>query len=146
MFSRVASCACVFVIIVLSARYSEHLLGTNPVAPQSEPIPYYIHDGNDTPGYDPGDRELAKLALAAWSRESGDRLQFVEASTEPVALLRVRWISAEGNLFGETQRIRVGEKLGSIVYVSSATDSLGEPLAMDADGRSMALPERRIGK
>jgi len=36
-----------------------------------ESITYFIDDGKGVPGYRDSDRELAKLALDAWSRESG---------------------------------------------------------------------------
>jgi hypothetical protein len=81
------------------------------------PIPYYIDDGVGITAYEPGDRELAELALEAWSRESGGRLKFVRATSASEALLRVRWIEGQGQ-FGEMQRIEVRGKPGAIVNVA----------------------------
>src|SRR5437764_13008354 len=70
-----------------------------------EPIAYFIEDGKGVPGYLNSDNVLAKLALDAWSRESGGKLKFVESKARDGALIRVRWISANEGLFGETQAV-----------------------------------------
>jgi hypothetical protein len=95
----------------------------------SSPIPYFIEDGKNVPGFDSGDRELAEMALAAWSRESGGHLKFVPATQESSALVRIRWISAADGLYGETQRTTVNGKPGAIVNVSPSVANLGEPIA-----------------
>jgi hypothetical protein len=95
----------------------------------SSPVPYFIEDGKAVPGFVSGDRELAEMALAAWSRESGGRLKFVPAAQESSALVRVRWISAADGLYGETQRTTVNGKPGAIVNVSPSVAGLGEPMA-----------------
>jgi len=93
------------------------------------PVTYFIEDGKNVSGYDSGDRELAEMALAAWSRESGGRLKFVPAPQAANAQVRVRWISAADGLYGETQRTTVNGKPGAIVNVSPSVAGLGEPLA-----------------
>jgi hypothetical protein len=95
----------------------------------SSPISYFIEDGKNVPGFDSGDRELAEMALAAWSRESGGHLKFVPATQESSALVRIRWISAADGLYGETQRTTVNGKPGAIVNVSPSVANLGEPIA-----------------
>jgi len=95
----------------------------------SSPVTYFIEDGKSVPGFDSGDRELAEMALAAWSRESGGRLKFAKAAQESSALVRVRWISASDGLYGETQRTTVNGKPGAIVNVSPSVAGLGEPIA-----------------
>jgi hypothetical protein len=95
----------------------------------SSPVSYFIEDGKNVPGFDSGDRELAEMALAAWSRESGGRLKFVPVAQEANALVRVRWISAADGLYGETQRTTVNGKPGAIVNVSPSVAGLGEPVA-----------------
>ena len=92
-------------------------------------IPFFIEDGTGVPGYRESDRELAKLALEAWSRESGGNLKFVEAKNRDEALLRVRWISANEGLFGETQRIFVDGKPGAVINVMPEVAQLGQPLS-----------------
>src|SRR6478672_3493477 len=77
-----------------------------------QPISFYIEDGKGVPGYRASDRELAKFALDAWSRESGGSLKFTEAKNRDGAVIRVRWISPTEGLYGETQRIEIGGKPG----------------------------------
>ena len=97
-----------------------------------ETITYFIQDGTGVPGYRDSDRELAKLALDAWSRESAGRLKFAEAKTAEVALIRFRWIAQNEGLYGETQRVQVNGKPGAIVYVMPQVSVQGEPLASRA--------------
>jgi hypothetical protein len=98
----------------------------------STPIPFRIEDGNSVPGYVPSDRELAKLALEAWSRESGGKLRFTETTDTKSALIRVNWVSADQGLFGETRRIQVGGKPGAEIFVIPQIADLGEALARSA--------------
>jgi hypothetical protein len=97
-----------------------------------QPITYFIEDGKGVPGYRESDRELARLALEAWSRESRSRLRFSEAATRDSALIRFRWISPNEGLYGETQRIQVSGKAGAIVNVMTNVAVHGEPLAGQA--------------
>ena len=102
-----------------------------------ESIPYFIEDGKGVPGYRDSDRELATLALAAWSRESAGKLKFVAASGPQTALIRFRWISQNEGLYGETQRVQVNGKTGAIVYVMPLVSAQGEPIASRAAGDSL---------
>jgi hypothetical protein len=94
-----------------------------------QPISVYIEDGKAVPGYHDSDRELAKMALDAWSRESGGKLKFTESKEREGALIRLRWISPADGLYGETQRVEVNGKPGAIVYVMPQVSAQGEPLA-----------------
>jgi hypothetical protein len=96
------------------------------------PIPYFVDDGTGVPGYRQSDRELAKMALAAWTRESGGKLRFVEAKSKDDALLRIRWISSHEGLFGETERVIVKGQVGAVVNVMPEVSQLGEPLSTRA--------------
>ncbi len=98
----------------------------------TQSISYFIDDGKGVPGYRDSDRELAKLALDAWSRESSGKLKFSEAKTRDAALIRFRWISTADGLYGETQRVQVNGKAGAIVYVMPQVSAQGEPLATRA--------------
>jgi Matrixin len=100
-------------------------------------IPYFIDDGTGVPGYRQSDKDLAKMALAAWTRESGGKLRFVEAKSKDDALLRVRWISSHEGLFGETQRAVVNGHVGAIVNVMPEVSQLGEPLSTRALGDAL---------
>jgi hypothetical protein len=97
-----------------------------------QPITYYIEDGKGVPGYKDSDRELAVLAINAWSRESQAKLKFTEAKSRDAATIRVRWISPAEGLFGETQRISIDGKPGAIVNVMPQVSVQGEPLASRA--------------
>jgi hypothetical protein len=97
-----------------------------------ETISYWIEDGRGVPGYQDSDRELARFALDAWSRESGGKLKFTEAGPRDTALIRFRWISPNEGLFGETQRLTVQGKVGAIVNVMPQVSVQGEPLASRA--------------
>src|SRR5712691_6513493 len=97
-----------------------------------QPISFFIEDGNGVPGYRDTDRELAKLALEAWSRESAGKLKFIESKQRDSALIRLRWISPTEGLSGETQRVEVNGKPGAIVYVMPQVSVQGEPLASRA--------------
>src|SRR5262245_26312095 len=95
-----------------------------PAQTPAEVIPYFVSDGKGTPGFDSADRNLAVLALEAWARESGSRVRFTAAGRESEALLVVRWVDAGQGRFGEMQRILVGGKEGSVVFVSPGVTAL----------------------
>ena len=97
-----------------------------------QPITVYIEDGKGVQGYRESDPELAKMALDAWSRESGGKLKFTESKERDAALIRLRWISPTEGLYGETQRIEVKGKPGAVVYVMPQVAAQGEPLASRA--------------
>jgi hypothetical protein len=98
----------------------------------SRPISYFIEDGAGVEGYQPHDRDLARHALGAWSRESGGRLRFVEAAPGEEALIRVIWNSARRGLFGQTARVHVDGRPGALVYVMPDVSGLGPELARSA--------------
>jgi hypothetical protein len=124
-------CATVFgaLSLKLPQQFSRSDIGTLDA---SEPISYFITDGTGVPGYAPGDQDLARWALEAWSRESGGKLKFVETSNPDSALVRLRWVSGREGLFGETQHVQVGGKEGAFVFVLPDVTQLGEPLATQA--------------
>src|SRR5262249_61232589 len=72
-----------------------------------EAITYAIEEGKGVPGYRDSDRELAKLALDAWSRESGGQLKFTESKTSESPLIRIRSISTTEGICGATQRAQL---------------------------------------
>lgn len=128
-----ASIALAVVLGGLSLRSPEQFFRTNlGVLDTSEPISFYIEDGTGVPGFRPSDRELAKTALEAWSRESGARLKFREAPDSDSALVRLRWVSAGSGLFGQMERLHVNGKVGAMVFVMPEVENLGEPLSSRA--------------
>ncbi len=113
------------------------LLALMQFANTRDAIPYFIDDGTGVPGYRQSDKDLAKMALAAWTRESGGKLRFVEARSKEDALLRIRWISSHEGLFGETQRAIVKGQVGAVVNVMPEVSQLGEPLSSRAVGDAL---------
>jgi hypothetical protein len=120
------SAALFLVAATIVAQFQPGILDTR------EAISYFVDDGNGVAGYRDSDRELAKLAFEAWSRESGGKLKFAETSTRDAALIRLRWIAPNEGLYGETQRVRVNGKVGAIVYVMPQVSAQGEPIASRA--------------
>lgn len=116
-------------VIILAPQLLHSSLGTLDAR---QPISVYIEDGKSVPGYRDSDRELAKLALDAWSRESSGKLKFTEFKEREGALIRLRWISPTDGLYGETQRVEVNGKPGAVVYVMPQVSAQGEPLASRA--------------
>ncbi len=98
----------------------------------TSPVPFFIGDGNGVPGYSPSDRELARMAFTAWSRESGGKLRFMETADRNASLVRVAWVTADQGLFGETRRIEVDGKSGAEIFVTPRIADLGEALARRA--------------
>jgi matrixin len=105
------------------------LQSSPPRLDASAAIPYFVENGRSVPGYRDTDRELARFALDAWSRESGGVLTFSEASAAKDALIRFRWVSSGGGTYGETEYVRVNGKPGAIVNVMADVKLQGEPLA-----------------
>ena len=118
-------------------RLSLAVLALMQFAGMKEAIPFFIEDGTGVSGYQQSDRDLARLALAAWTRESGSKLKFVETESRNDALLRIRWISGNEGLFGETQRTSVNGKIGAVVNVMPQVAQLGEPLSSRAIGDTL---------
>ena len=125
--------ACAAVLGALSLRLPQQF-SRSDIGPldASEPIPFFIQDGSGIPGYRSQDRELARWALDAWSRESGGKLKFVDAKAVESSLIRLRWVSAREGLFGETQHVQVGGREGAFVFVMPNVADLGDPLAPQA--------------
>jgi hypothetical protein len=105
------------------------LQSSPPRLDASAAVPYFIENGRSVAGYRDTDRELARFALDAWSRESGGVLTFSEASAANDALIRFRWVSSGGGTYGETEYVRVNGRPGAIVNVMPDVSLQGEPLA-----------------
>lgn len=91
-------------------------------------VTYAIANGAPGSDYRPGDRDLARWALAAWQRAVDGALQF-EPSTEQAAEIRIRWVAAEGGEYGETRSVRVNGRRGAVVFIRPDTDALGPEIA-----------------
>jgi hypothetical protein len=119
--------------LILTLVLAPQLLRSNlGVLDNRQPISVYIEDGKGVSGYHDSDQELARMAIDAWSRESGGKLKFTQSKERGEAIIRVRWISPTEGLYGETQRIDVNGKPGAIVNVMPQVSVQGEPLASRA--------------
>src|SRR3989442_9061573 len=56
-----------------------------------EAISFFIEEGRSVPGYRETDRDLAMMAFAAWSRESGGTSNFLESKKRPRARFSLGW-------------------------------------------------------
>jgi hypothetical protein len=128
---RLACFACMAAAI-LSASPAQLVAPKLTPLDATQAITYRIEDGAGVPGYRRTDRDLAKLAIAAWARESGGRLRFVEANPNEPPVIRLRWISPDQGLFGEMERTQVLGKPGAVVNVTAQVEGLGARLAAGA--------------
>ena len=104
-----------------SAQEPDTLIARLPV---SGPVTYFIAEGDPVSAYRPGDRQLAMWALDAWARSSNGALQFAQAE-ERDARLRVYWVRATDDRYGEMRAFLLNGKRGAAVYIRPDTDGLG---------------------
>src|SRR5437773_4746077 len=98
-----------------------------------EAISFFVEEGKGVPGYRETDRDLAIMAFAAWSRERGGKLKFIESKERERALIRLRWILPTEGLYGETQRVEANGKHGAIDYAMAQVAVQRQPLTRRAD-------------
>ena len=94
-------------------------------------IPYFIANGRGKTGFRATDTELARWALDAWQRTSGNAIRF-EPAPESSALVRLYWAEPTEGQYGEMQSLVVGGRLGAAVYIRPDMDSLGAEIAKRA--------------
>jgi hypothetical protein len=97
----------------------------------SEPISYFIAEGEPGSEYRPADKDLAQWALQAWARNSGGALRFVPG-TEDDALIRVLFVPASSGQYGEMRAISVQGRRGAAVFIRPDTDALGPEIGSAA--------------
>src|SRR2546427_5155178 len=81
-----------------------------------EAISFFIEEGRSVPGYRETDRDLAMMAFAAWSRESGGKMKFIESKEGERALILLRWVLPTQRLYGGNQRVEGDGKTGGNVF------------------------------
>jgi hypothetical protein len=97
----------------------------------SGPVSYFIADGRGKTGFRATDLELARWALEAWQRTSGNAMRF-EPGSESSALVRLYWAEPSEGQYGEMRSIVVGGRLGAAVYIRPDISSLGDDIARAA--------------
>jgi hypothetical protein len=103
-------------------------LGSLTPLDTSGQLTYYIAEAQAESRYQPGDRQLALWALAAWARSSNGALRFEEAP-ETTALIHIHWVPASAGQYGEVRPLMVNGRRGAAVYVRPDTDALGPDIA-----------------
>jgi hypothetical protein len=79
------------------------------------------------------DAEFARWAFEAWSKGSNGALTFVETATASNAVIRVFWVGVGIARYGGMRRIEVDGRPGAEVYISTATDGLGDDIHRHAE-------------
>ena len=92
-------------------------------------VTYFIAEGAPGSTYKPSDRELATLALKMWEKTIGGAIHFEPAATQGDALVRVFWIPAGDNQYGEMRPVLLKGKRGAEVYIRPDTEGLGPDIA-----------------
>jgi hypothetical protein len=88
------------------------------------PVSFFIAEGTPATGYQPGDRELARWALDAWSEAAAGALRLREAP-EAEAVIRVYWAPPTGGQYGQMQPLVVDGRPGAAVFIRPDTTALG---------------------
>ena len=94
-------------------------------------VTYFVADGFEGSAFRPADRDLAVWALKQWQRALDNALHF-EPSAEKDAMVRVFWVPAGGNRYGEMRAFQAGTLRGSAVFIRPDTDALGPAIANSA--------------
>lgn len=97
----------------------------------SQPITWFIANGEAGSEYRPADRELAEWALAAWQRAANGTLD-LKPAPESEALVRIYWVPASAGQYGEMRPLRVGDRRGAAVYIRPDVRALGPDIARSA--------------
>lgn len=123
----------VSMLVVLSsiglARSSQIPVTSPLILDMPSPVPYFISDGRDIPGFNTRDHELARMAFEAWARESEGRLRFVETNSEEDGIIRLIWMPPGEGLYGEMRRVRDGDRSFIFVYVTPSVEGQGPELS-----------------
>jgi hypothetical protein len=121
----------IIVAVMALAHISIGARANAQVTAASEPIGYFVGEGDSGNGYRPSDRELAVWAIESWARQSSGGLK-VRSSPEPDALIRVYWSEPGTQLFGEMRPLTVKGRRGAAVYIGTDMLALGPDIAMRA--------------
>src|SRR2546426_11878620 len=70
-----------------------------------EAISFFIEEGRSVSGYRETDRDLAMMAFAAWSRESGGENKIFRKEESERGVIWLRWSLTTGGRYGETPRV-----------------------------------------
>jgi hypothetical protein len=93
-------------------------------------ISYFIAEGIDRSGHQPGDTELAEWALAEWARATGGALRF-QADAESLSQIRIYWlpwaVAGPGQLeLGSMQSFRANGRLAALISIRPNAETMIE--------------------
>jgi hypothetical protein len=102
----------------------------------SRPLGYFIAPGVAGSGYREGDDALARSALEGWASLADPPLRLF-AADEADAVVRVYWVPAGGDLYGEMRARVVDGEPAADIFVHPDTDALGPDIAPVARADSL---------
>lgn len=88
-------------------------------------------------GCDAADPELARWALEAWQKAAGSGLQFAPADGQNDARIRIYWLGARPQLYGDARLMYINGKRGASIEVHPDLTQFGPQIA--AAGRNDRL-------
>ena len=97
-------------------------------------ITYFIAEGIERSGHQPGDTELAKWAFEEWARGIGGALRFEANADEGLSQIRLYWlpwaIAAPGKLsLGETRPFRANGHSAALISIRPNAAMMNEDTA-----------------
>jgi hypothetical protein len=88
-------------------------------------ITYFIGEGVPRSGHQPGDNELAALALKEWERSLGGVLHFEPAASAEDALIRVNWLPPAVRQLAYTANHLEERRATASVFIRPNTERMG---------------------
>jgi hypothetical protein len=76
----------------------------------------------------PGDADLARWALEAWSAATNGQLRFRRVEAESAAQIRFYYLEANSPVYGEARPVEVNGKPGAEIYLRPAKAANGDAL------------------
>jgi len=80
-------------------------------------------------GCDAGDPELARWALEAWQKAAGRGLRFVPAGGQNDARIRIYWLGARPQLYGDARLLYINGRRGAAIEVHPDLKQFGPEIA-----------------
>lgn len=94
----------------------------------TQPVGFFVAEGDPQVGSRPGDRDLARMALEAWQKAVGPVAR-LRAATEDSARLRIYWAGPRDGQYGEMRPLLVEGRAGAALFVRPDLGGLGQDIA-----------------
>jgi hypothetical protein len=129
---RVTARSAIALVSIAAACLAARAATDAQIAPSSgagsTSLSFFVAEGQPDEAFHPGDRELARWAFEAWSRQAAGALK-LKAAAEHDALVRLYWAPANGTTYGEMRAIHVGGREGAEVFVRPDVAGLSPEIA-----------------